>query len=131
MHSTGMFVLGNESLYSVSGIFLTRKHSEHLHGILCFVNQVSGRSDRSIRWAKANGSCQRQDSPFASPSVMSFGALMKAAPGRPDSAARKAFATTSETELAESISALNFVTGRKRFTGYRGYLQADGCLGWI
>ena len=48
--------------------------------------------------------------------MMSFGALMNAAPGRPDSAARKAFVTTSETELAESISALNFVTGRKRFT---------------
>ena len=55
-------------------------------------------------------------SPVASPVMMSFGALMNAAPGRPDSAARKALATTSETEPAESISALNFVTGRKRLT---------------
>ena len=41
---------------------------------------------------------------------------MNAAPGLPDSAARKAFATTSETELGESISALNLVIGRNRFT---------------
>ncbi len=48
--------------------------------------------------------------------MMSCGALMNAAPGRPDSAARNAFATTSETATGESISALNLVIGRNRLT---------------
>src|SRR5215510_8833295 len=37
-------------------------------------------------------------------------------PGRPDSAARKAFATISDTACGESISALNLVIGRNRLT---------------
>ena len=48
--------------------------------------------------------------------MISTGALMNAAPGRPDSAVRKAFATTSGTEPVASISTLNFVIGRNRLT---------------
>jgi hypothetical protein len=107
----------NESPHSVSRILLTRKQAKHQHRILRFVDEVSGRNDGSfIRSTQANGTVGVSISPCASPIMMSFGTLINAAPGRPDSAARKAFASTSEMELAESISAVNFVTGRKRLT---------------
>jgi hypothetical protein len=43
--------------------------------------------------------------------MTSFGKLTYAAPGRPDSAARNALATTSLTESEATTDALNLVTG--------------------
>jgi hypothetical protein len=63
-----------------------------------------------------SGAVGVRTSPSALAYMISIGALMKAAPGRPDSAAWKAFATTSETEFGESISAENFMIGRNRST---------------
>src|SRR5580692_752466 len=48
---------------------------------------------------------------FASPVTTSIGRLTKAAPGRPDSAARNAADSTSAVAVGESISAEYFVTG--------------------
>src|ERR1700749_3429700 len=55
-------------------------------------------------------------SPSALAVIISDGALMNTAPGRPDSAVRKAFATTSEIESGEQISVLSLVIGRNRLT---------------
>src|SRR3954471_8681033 len=48
---------------------------------------------------------------FASPVMTSIGRLTNAAPGRSDSAARKAADNTSAVAAGESISAEYFVTG--------------------
>jgi hypothetical protein len=52
-----------------------------------------------------------RSAPWYSAAMMSFGRLTNAAPGRPDSAARKALDTTSTIECGDCSNALNFVTG--------------------
>src|SRR3954454_19736855 len=56
---------------------------------------------------------------FASPVMTSIGRLTNAAPGRSDSAARKAADKTSAVAAGESISAEYFVTGLQRLTESR------------
>src|SRR5580692_4105735 len=56
---------------------------------------------------------------FASPVTTSIGRLTKAAPGRPDSAARNAADNTSAVAAGESISAEYFVIGLHKFTESR------------
>src|ERR1700745_3162731 len=56
---------------------------------------------------------------LASPVMTSIGRLTNAAPGRPDSAARKAAERTSAVAPGESISAEYFVTGLQRLTASR------------
>src|SRR2546423_4598138 len=53
---------------------------------------------------------------LASPVMTSIGRLTNAAPGRSDSAARKAADNTSAVAAGESISAAYFVTGLQRLT---------------
>src|SRR3984957_15551638 len=57
-------------------------------------------------------------SQFASPSITSLGRLTNAAPGRPDSADRNAFARISPIESGETASAQNFVKGLNAETAW-------------
>src|SRR5476649_2968943 len=62
------------------------------------------------------GGCELSKRPWAGSLMISIGRLMNDAPGRPNAAARKPLASTSDSADDEVTSAANLVTGRNMDT---------------
>src|SRR5580698_6846421 len=80
------------------------------------IRRAASRSDLSGAGPWPTNVDSRMGLHFASPVTTTIGRLTKAAPGRPDSAARNAAERTSAVAAGESISAEYFVIGLHKFT---------------
>src|SRR5471030_501523 len=74
------------------------------------------------------GGCELSKRPCAGSLIMSIGRLINDAPGRPNSAARKPFASTSDSADDEVTSAANLVTGEHRHRVH-GLMHLFGVIG--
>src|SRR5690349_9646035 len=83
------------------------------------IRRAASESDRLAAAPCATGVVNRIGLQSAGPVMISIGRLTNAAPGRSDSAARKAADNTSAVAAGESISAEYFVTGLHRPTESR------------
>src|SRR5262249_33765564 len=117
VHTTGSFVLANSLRRASAARFsLARRPSSNTGCLALLISRAAAVIASAYAGPGGSGAVGGRTSPSPLASMIYLGALMKAAPGRPDLAARKAFATTSETEFGDSISAENFMIGRNRST---------------
>src|SRR5246127_4844276 len=83
------------------------------------IRRAASESDCFAAGPCATGVDTRIDLHLAGLVMTSIGRLTKAAPGRPDSAARNAAESTSPVAAGESTSAEYFVIGLQRLTASR------------